>query len=207
MVERNRCWQKKKWTDIAWLGSTIQPLNIRSNQNQYEYTQIYLLPIRSEMQVVYMMHEWRTFVFIYSYSLWKTEYNSTTIILSATFPLPLIWNYFYIVALSKVSFKNLKKIEFICAKFPWLFLLLLLMSPAFYAAALQSILPGWKSVSSWVPAGISQHWERNYFILLRIRTVDCECPGLQCLFLNAWNFPTSEVHYNKNMTSVIPTAH
>lgn len=39
---------EKKWTDIAWLGSTVQPLCIRSNQNQYVYTHIYLLPIRSE---------------------------------------------------------------------------------------------------------------------------------------------------------------
>lgn len=48
MVERNRCWQKKKRTDIAWLGSTVQPQCIRTNQNQYVYTHICLLPVRSE---------------------------------------------------------------------------------------------------------------------------------------------------------------
>lgn len=39
---------ERKWTDIAWLGSTVQPVCIRSNQNQYVYTHICLLPIRSE---------------------------------------------------------------------------------------------------------------------------------------------------------------
>lgn len=38
----------KKWTYIAWLGSTVQPLCIKSNRNQYVYTDINLLPIRSE---------------------------------------------------------------------------------------------------------------------------------------------------------------